>query len=322
MTSPSTKRFLLPAALVAGGVTVGSFVSPIGLASAEDTDSDTSTDASTDADASTGSDSGKPDRGSDHRHGRRGHGPRTEAIEETLGLTADEIRDALADGKSLADLAAEQGMSAEELTAALVEAAEARIDEAVAAGKIDADDAEARKAELSDKIAEMITRVPSEDFGERRGPRQRGLGAPFRGGVDVLEETLGLSSEEIRAGLDEGKTLAELAEEQGVPVDDVADALVARATERIDEAVADGKIDEDRAAEAKEDLDELIDQALEAEAFDLGRGVGRGESQGLRFHHRNNHHDHDHDQDQDQDQDQDHGFGDAEAENTSVEADA
>jgi ribosomal protein S20 len=281
MTASTFKRLAIPTALVVGGVTAGSFLAPIGLASAAEDDTDSTDTGSDDAPG------GRPDDDGGHRHGRHG-GPRVEALEDVLGLTAEEIRDELEAGKTLAEVAEGQGISVEDLTDALVAAATERIDEAVAEGRLDADEAEERKADLEERIGEMVTRVPPEDLGERNG--RRGPRGPLAGGIEVLEDVLGLSAEEIRAGLDEGKTLSEIAEEQGVPVDDMADALVAAATERIDEAVAEGRLDEDRAAQAKEHLGEMIDRAVEAEPFALGRGVGRADGRGLRSHHRNHHH--------------------------------
>lgn len=277
MTASKLKRFAIPTALVVGGVTAGSFLAPLGLASAQETESD-STETETDSDA-------------DHQHrGRhgRGFGAKAEVLEDILGLSAEEIRDAFSEGSSLADMAEAQGIAVDDLTAAMVAAATERIDEAVAEGKIDADQAEEHKAGLEDRVAEMVTRTRPEDGGHHRG--HRGRGDFLRGGLDTIEDTLGLSAEEIRDGMAEGKTLADMADEQGVSVDDLADAMVAAATERLDEAVADGKIDEDRAAQVTEQLEERIDQAIEAEPFALGRGIGRAENRGLRAHHRNQHH--------------------------------
>ncbi len=286
MTASKLKRLAIPTALVVGGVTVGSFVAPIGLVSADDTDPDSPTDTDTDSDAGT-------DDGSDHdhrwRHGR-GFGVRAEVLEETLGLSAEEIRDALADGSTLAEVAEAQGVPVDDLIANLVAAATERIDEAVADGKVDAERAEEAKAGLEERITEMVSREPGEGFGRRGHHGHHGHRGLLREGLETVEDVLGLSAEEIRAGLDEGKTLADLAGEQGVSTDDLADALVASATERIDEAVTDGKLDEDRADRAKEQLEERIDRAIEAEPFALGRGIGRAESRGLRFHHRNHHH--------------------------------
>lgn len=288
MTSSTFKRLAIPAALVVGGVTAGSLFSPIGLASAQDNETDsTETDTTVDSTESPATDGeARPDHG--HGHGPRGRhlGAKAEVLEDVLGLSAEEIRTGLTDGKTLADLAAEQGISTDDLTAALVAAAEEHIDEAVADGKLDAAEAEERKAGLEERIADLINRTPPER-GEGMG---RGGRFGLRPGLDTLEDVLGLSADEIKAGLDDGKTLADLAEEQGVSVDDLADALTAQAMERIDQAVEDGKIDEDRAAEAKENLDDMIDKAINAEPFALGRMEGRRENRALRHHHRMDHH--------------------------------
>jgi hypothetical protein len=293
MTTSTFKRLAIPAALVVGGVTAGSLLSPIGLASAQDDDADTDTTGSDSDGGSVATDDGGPDHDHDHRHGRRGphFGARGEVLEEALGLSAEEIRDGLAEGKTLAELAEEQGVSTEDLTAALVAAATEHIDQAVADGKLDADEAEERKAGLEERITDLVNRTPPEGLGD--GPGLRGRFGPPPG-LEVAEEVLGLSREEIRDGLAEGKTLADLAEEQRVPVDELADALAADAIERLDQAVEDGKLDADRAAEAKEHLEEMIDRAINAEPFALGRMEGRREgrlaNRALRRHHRMDHH--------------------------------
>lgn len=289
MTASTFKRFAVPAALVVGGVTAGSFVAPLSLVSAQESDTDsTETESDTETDTETDADSSDAEDGHSHRRFGRAFGPKAEVLEETLGLSAEEIRDAMAEGSTLAEVAEAQGVGEDALTTALVEAATERIDQAVADGDLDAEEAEERKAGLEERIGEMINREPGENFGERGRRGHRGAGV-LRGGLDAVEETLGLTAEEIQAGLAEGKTLADLAADQGISVDDLADALVAQATERLDAAVADGTIDEDRAASAAEQLEERIDQMIEAEPFSLGRGVGRAENRGLRQHHRNHH---------------------------------
>ncbi|MFZ9730949.1 MAG: hypothetical protein ACO3CX_04880 [Ilumatobacteraceae bacterium] len=57
----------------------------------------------------------------------------------------------------------------------------------------------------------------------------------------VLEDTLGMTREEIRTGLESGKSIADLAKEKGVNVQKVIDALVAEARARITDMV-NGKL--------------------------------------------------------------------------------
>ena len=73
----------------------------------------------------------------------------------------------------------------------------------------------------------------------QRGPRVAG----------EIAEILGLEGNEIREALRNGSSIAELAKAQGIESADVVDAIVARAEERLDTAVENGRIDDTQAAE-------------------------------------------------------------------------
>lgn len=77
-------------------------------------------------------------------------------------------------------------------------------------------------------------------------------------GLAAAAETLGLSTEEVMDALIEGSTLADLASEQGVEVQAVVDAIVAERTTRIDQAVANGLLDAERAEEIKAGLADRV----------------------------------------------------------------
>lgn len=98
---------------------------------------------------------------------------------ETIGVDEDTLRDELASGKSLAQVAEEHNVSAQALTDALVAAANARIDEKVAAGDLTADEAAEKKAEVADRIADMIQQTGFPG----RGGRPHGFG-----GHDSVDE--------------------------------------------------------------------------------------------------------------------------------------
>lgn len=98
--------------------------------------------------------------------------------------------------------------------------------------------------EEADAVAETLN--DSDLFRPHRpGGHMDGLG------LDVAAETLGLTEDELLTQLRDGATLAEIAADQGVDTQTLVDALVAAASERIDEAVADGRLDQDRADEMK-----------------------------------------------------------------------
>jgi len=114
-------------------------------------------------------------------------------------------------------------------------------------------------AEQADAVAaQLVEAAPDreqrrENRGERREARQDRRQAP-----EAVQELLGLSPEEIREQLRAGSTLGEIATAQGVDPQAVVDAIVAELTERVDGAVADGKIDAERAAERLEGAEERI----------------------------------------------------------------
>ncbi|HEU0246956.1 MAG TPA: hypothetical protein VFR38_07700 [Gaiellaceae bacterium] len=102
--------------------------------------------------------------------GHFGHVGSLEAAAEYLGLTAAELREQLEDA-TLAEIAKDRGKSVDGLTKAMVTAAEARIDEAVAAGRLTQEQAAELKAALPDRVEALVN-------GEHRGP-----GRDFRPGL-------------------------------------------------------------------------------------------------------------------------------------------
>ncbi|MGY1651053.1 hypothetical protein [Geodermatophilus sp. SYSU D01119] len=106
--------------------------------------------------------------------GGPGSGAGLSVAAETLGLSEEELRTALeADDASLASVAADQGVAVEDLTAALVQAAQERLDEAVADGRLTQEEAHERAADLESRTAEL---VESPDLGDRGGFGGRGPG--------------------------------------------------------------------------------------------------------------------------------------------------
>ena len=97
--------------------------------------------------------------------GHHGHGgPRYEAAAAYLGMTAAELRAAVDEDTSLADLARERGKSVSGLVDALMPEARARVDAAFAAGRI-------TEAERDERIAGLRERITARVNGE--GPSGR-----------------------------------------------------------------------------------------------------------------------------------------------------
>jgi hypothetical protein len=120
---------------------------------------------------------------------------------------------------------------------------------------------------------------PDERNGAPAGPRgPRGLGPAE---LEAAANALGMSTDELSAALQGGKTLEDQAIAQGVDIQVVQDAIKsahkARMLEDITQAVADGKMTQDKA-------DWLIlgleNGYLDGPGFGFGHGMGFGGPQG------------------------------------------
>ena len=109
--------------------------------------------------------------------------------------------------------------------------------------------------------AHLVENRPEQgELGEGHGPGgHRGPGMFGRGvASEALTDLLGIDGEELRTQLRDGATLAEIAADQGVAVQDVIDELVAEVTERVDNAVENGRIDQTEADQKLADAEARI----------------------------------------------------------------
>ncbi len=128
-----------------------------------------------------------------HRGHQRG-GAHLEPVAEFLGLTPQEVTEALQDGQTLAQIAEANGSSAADLTTFLLGELEARLAEAVESGKIDQARADEKLANASERITEMINQEGLPQSGPHRfGPKggfdgsQSGFPERFRSGFPLDE---------------------------------------------------------------------------------------------------------------------------------------
>lgn len=97
-----------------------------------------------------------------------------------------------------------------------------------------------------------------EGRGEGRGPGMFGRGV----GSEAVADLLGLDAQELRQQVRDGATLAEIATAQGVEPQAVIDELVAELTERLDNAVENGRIDQAEADEKLADAEAKITEMV------------------------------------------------------------
>ena len=149
-------------------------------------------------------------------------------LADVVGISTDDLRSALRDGQTLAQVAEANGVDPQQVVDVLVANGTERLDAAVASGRIDQATADERKASLPDRAADLV----SGELERRAHSHSRRAAA-----IRTAAEAIGIDAGELRAALRDGQTIAQVAEANGVDPQDVIDALVARSTERITNVV-------------------------------------------------------------------------------------
>jgi lambda repressor-like predicted transcriptional regulator len=184
------------------------------------------------------------------------------AAADYLGLTEAQLRDELDDGDSLGDVARQKGKSVDGLKTALRNAVKKDLDKAVADGDLTREQAD----NLSEKLSEGIDRLV--DTGFRPGkllPRGFGLGLGIAGGsqLDAAADYLGVTEAQLRERLEDGDSLAEVAQDKGKSVDGLETALKNAVKKDLDKAVENGKVTRSEADELYEDYSDNVDDVVE-----------------------------------------------------------
>jgi hypothetical protein len=194
--------------------------------------------------AQTGSTTTKPNDDKDGSGFRRHFGPVfgagkgvLEAGAKALNLSTEDLLAKLRDGKTtIADIAKEQNVDVQTVIDAMAAVA---------------------KSDITDFVNNPLPAPPS--FPDGKGP---GFGFGHRIGfenkLDAAAKALGVTTDELRSSLRDGKSIADVAKAENVDVSKVVDAMVSEAQSRIDAAVADDHLTQDQATKLKADLKEHI----------------------------------------------------------------
>jgi hypothetical protein len=110
-----------------------------------------------------------------------------------------------------------------------------------------------------------------------RGPGSRMFGAgrgPFGDVFGAAAKAIGVSVDDLRAALRDGKSIADIAKDKNVAVSDVVDAMVAAVKADLDQAVKDGHLTQAEADQHLSDLRDRLTQMVNGELpkFDGERG--------------------------------------------------
>ncbi|MBC7077518.1 MAG: hypothetical protein H5T92_04340, partial [Synergistales bacterium] len=148
-------------------------------------------------------------------------------------------------------LAANLGLEKSRLEEAVKQTELQLLDEAVQQGRLTADQAQ--------KIRERIEAGDVLPLGPFHGPR----GGPCRGDrLESVARVLGMSADELKVELDQGKTIEDIAKEKGLTLEQLHQKVLEAKIQEIQQAVKDGKLSQDKA-------DQLIQRLQNAP---LGKG--------------------------------------------------
>ena len=170
------------------------------------------------------------------------------------------------------DAAKQLGVDPAKLSDALEQALKNRIDAAVKDGRLTQEQGDAMKRRITSAAFPLFI-GPGFDRG---GVPLRGFGHHWGRDLDAAASFLGLSEAELRASLKSGKSLAQIAKDQGKSVDKLVEALIVATTKRLDQAVTDGHL-------TKADRDKIV-AGLKEQTTAIVNATGRPEGFGLRGH--------------------------------------
>ncbi len=196
-----------------------------------------------------GGDHGGPLFGGEREHGERA---RFQGIADVIGIDLETLKAGLEGGQTLAEIAVANGSTAQAVIDYITGQMNERIDQAVADGEMTQEVADELRAELAADVADKV----NEGFDRHDGDGISGgwLKQRLDEAAAELMTLLGVTEDQIETELKAGRTLAEIATANGVEPQAVIDLLTTEAEAMIDEALAEGEIDQAEADELRTEL--------------------------------------------------------------------
>jgi hypothetical protein len=198
------------------------------------------------------------------------------AAAKYLGLSGADLSAKLRDGQSLADMAKAQSKDVAGLKTAILDAAKADLDKAVADKKLTQSQADDIANGLKSHIDDIVNGSVKLRF---RGPGGPGMRFGFGADTAAAAKYLGLDESALRDKLRAGQSLADVAKAQSKGVQGLEDAIVASQKARLDQAVSEKKLTQSQAddmlAELKSHVDDLVNaKPPDRPALRARRGAG------------------------------------------------
>lgn len=180
-------------------------------------------------------------------------------ISQALDMKPNELLPQLKEGKTVAQIAEGKGVSDSEVVDELLVPVREGLDKAVAEGKLSQEQAKQKLSEAEARITEMVQKATLKEIVGHEVKKIRKQDERARKTRVLLHQVcqiVNLDREELLSQLKEGKKIVEVAQEQGVSRDELLKSLIDSAQDRLDRAVGERKLDEQKAVDLKQKIEE------------------------------------------------------------------
>ena len=162
-------------------------------------------------------------------------------LADELGMTPTELRKALRSGQTLEEIIQAHGKTMQEVIDAIIAAKKARLDEAVADGKMTQEQADAILNRFSKEVSNW-----TEKGGILAGKRPGKIVRTSALWTQTAARTLDMPVSDFIKALREGQTPAQIAEAHGSSGQELIDAIIAAQKARLEKAVSAGNMTQER----------------------------------------------------------------------------
>ncbi len=197
----------------------------------------------------------------------------TEPIpQDILGMTALELRDEIRSGKTLPEIFEENGLDYESYTEQWLADHEACLAEAVNEGDLTEEQAQLLQERLEARVADGLFGYQRQFIADSmRSYMQFRMEKIWDGGNGVIGQildNLGMTFDELKARITGGETLEEIANDAGIDLNAVHEEMIQNQLDRVDQALADGKISEAQADRIRERLNYQLENPDQLNLFE------------------------------------------------------
>jgi|AutmiccommuBRH23_1029490.scaffolds.fasta_scaffold00388_42 hypothetical protein len=201
--------------------------------------------------------------------------PTEPVVLDLLGMTAEELRDEIKSGKTIQELFVEKGLNYETYSEQWLADHEACLAEAVAAGELTEDQAKLLQERLEERVADGFLFNQYQRFGNALGSymrlRAEKMWESGNGLIGQILDKLEITMDDLKARISGGETLEDIANEAGIDLDAIHEERIQAQLEKVEQALADGKITEAQADRIRERLNTQLENPIPWKMFERMR---------------------------------------------------